>query len=154
MIFLTEGSGWALDAMGNACLSLDRIDEAVKNLENALIIHREINNRSGERKSLVGLSKTCLRKEDFEKAVDYLQNATAIDRELGNMREEAEDLCEMGSISLQLKKYNQSLEYYRKAYTIFEMIGMKESVEKVKCHIKDIRDLPSVLFPNGSKKDM
>lgn len=153
-IFDRRFEGWALDAMGSACLSLDRIDEAVKNMKQAMIIHREINNRSGERKSLVGLSKTCLRKKDFEKAVDYLKNATVIDHELGNMREEAEDLCDLGSISLQLKKYNQSLEYYRKAYTIFEMIGMKESVEKVKCHIKDIRDLPSVLFPNGSEKDI
>lgn len=142
-IFDKRFEGWALEAMGRTYLSQNSIPEAIKHLNQALMIHKEINNRNGERQATEGLAEAYLRVNNYEKTIDSFKQASVIAHELGNQREEGRHLNDLGKTLLKMGKYEQAIEYFQKSLHVFETIGLKDHVKKVKVLMKETRTLIS-----------
>ena len=96
---------------------------ALQSLEQALVIYREIGDRAGEGKALVGTGTVHDSLGQYPQALEQLQQALVIFREAGNHSGKGTILNNIGTVYRNLGQYPQALEQLQQALVISREVG-------------------------------
>jgi CHAT domain-containing protein/uncharacterized protein HemY len=99
--------------------------EALRNLEQALVIYREIGDRKGEGGTLMGIGNVYNNLGEYPKALDFYQQALAIRRQVGDKAGEGGTLNNIGAVYNYLGEYPKALDFYQQALAIRRQVGDK-----------------------------
>jgi tetratricopeptide (TPR) repeat protein len=99
-------------------------DEALKNLEEALNINREIGYRQGEARDLGNIGLICWDKGDLDEALKNFKVALNINREIGYKQGEARDLGNIGLIYRDKGDSDEALKNLKAALNILDTHGL------------------------------
>jgi CHAT domain-containing protein len=91
--------------------------------EQALVIYRDIGNRTGEADTLNAIGNMQESLQDYRAALGYHEQALAIYRDIGNRTGEADTLNAIGNMQESLQDYRAALSYYEQALAIYRDIG-------------------------------
>ncbi|MFB2876741.1 CHAT domain-containing protein [Floridanema aerugineum] len=105
--------------------------EAIRNLEQALVIYREIGDRRGEGTTLTGLGAVYRSLGQYPKALEFYQQSLAIRREVGDKAGEGTILSSLGSVYYSLGEYPKALEFYQQALAIRREVGDKAGEARI-----------------------
>ncbi|MFB2835605.1 tetratricopeptide repeat protein [Floridanema evergladense] len=94
--------------------------EALQSFQQALIIYREIGDRSGEGRSLGNLGGAYSSLRDYHKAIDYHQQSLAIFRAIGDRSGEGRSLGNLGLAYRFLRDYHKAIDYHQQSLVIFQ----------------------------------
>lgn len=100
----------------------NHFETALKLLQQALIIYREIRDRQGEGQSLGNLGNVYLNLGDYTKAIEYQQYSLAILREINNEQGEGQSLGDLGIVYLHLGDYTKAIECQQQGLSIARKI--------------------------------
>ncbi len=105
--------------------SQSQFREALQTLQQALVIAREIGDKTltGIALNEIGLVYNYL--GQYPKALEFYQQALAIHREVNNKAEEGATLSSIGFVYGNLGQYPKALEFYQQALAILREIGNK-----------------------------
>ncbi|MBK9165815.1 MAG: tetratricopeptide repeat protein [Acidobacteria bacterium] len=117
--------------MGNVYYQLSDYEKATIHFEKALVISREVKDRSEEGKILFNLGISNYNLSIYEKAKDYLEQALHISRELEDLSEEGKTLYALGSVCDQLSDHVTAMAHYEQAMIIYRMLGDRMNEVKV-----------------------
>jgi tetratricopeptide (TPR) repeat protein len=112
-----------LGRLGNAYRLLGQIKRAIKLLEEALTIAREIGDHRNESYWLGDLGFSYGVLGNFERAMSYHEKALAIAREFGNRRWEGINLGGLGLVYRYLGQFERAIGCHEEALTIAREIG-------------------------------
>ncbi len=103
-----------LGNLGIAYMNLGQVDKAIGYYEKALIIAKEIGDRSrsGEGSLLGNLGNAYYSLGQMEKAIQYYEQALVIDKEIGDRRGEGADLNNLGGAFQGETKHREALACY------------------------------------------
>ncbi|MFZ2632340.1 MAG: tetratricopeptide repeat protein [Desulfosalsimonadaceae bacterium] len=119
-------------ALGNSYYATSHYEDALKNYQAALSLHRKDTDcktpesRQGEASALSNIGLIYSDKGDLDNALKYHQDALVIDKEIGHKRGEADDLCNLGLIYSNKGDLDNALKYFQDALMISKEIGFKE----------------------------
>ncbi len=119
------GTGEA-DALGHSAMPLwhtGRYADALKRLNQALAVYREIADPRGECVTLNNLADVQQHLGFHDEALDHYQQALLIIRELGDRQREAILFNNIGNLCQRAGRYDESLKHYRNALSIYREIG-------------------------------
>ncbi|GET37875.1 CHAT domain-containing protein [Microseira wollei] len=102
---------------------LGEYSQAQKFLEEALAIHRQIDNKAGEALTFTNLGGLYDSQGDYFRALEFHQQALEIHRELGDRFGEATTLNNIGVVYNNLDDYERALANQQQALDIFQEIG-------------------------------
>ncbi|MCE7859864.1 MAG: TIR domain-containing protein [Chloroflexi bacterium CFX2] len=115
--------GYNLTSLGNASISIGNSREAIKYIEQALEIDREIQDKQGEGVDLNRLGSAYLALEDARKAIDFYEQSLVIAREIGDKKAEATGLLSIGLVYLaEGIDDTRTLQLFQQSLAIFEQI--------------------------------
>ncbi len=97
--------------------------EAIQTYQQALVIYRNIGDRSGEGATLHKIGATYDRLGEYIKALNFYQQALAIRKKIGDKAGTSSTLNSMGAIYHQQGNYNQALKFYQQALAIRKEVG-------------------------------
>ncbi|MEP0293794.1 MAG: tetratricopeptide repeat-containing sensor histidine kinase [Reichenbachiella sp.] len=100
-------------------------DSALLNLEQALHLFEELNNRRGIGQTYRSLGTCYFFLNNFYKSLEYSHKSLSILEELGLKEEIANILTNIGSLHSIQYNPKEALDYYTKALNIFEELGIK-----------------------------
>ncbi|MDZ7956587.1 MAG: CHAT domain-containing protein [Aulosira sp. DedQUE10] len=100
----------------------NHFETALKLLQQALIIYREIRDRQGEGQSLGNLGNVYLNLGDYTKAIEYQQYSLAILREINDEQGEGQSLGDLGIVYLHLGDYTKAIECQQQRLSIARKI--------------------------------
>jgi len=118
--------GAALHNLGDAYIALGNVRKSIELYDEALIIGREIGDRSLEGCALTGLG-LAYAPSDARKAIEFYDRALVIDREIGDRRGEGADLCHLGLAYAANGEAGKAIEYYEQALVIVREIGHRRN---------------------------
>jgi tetratricopeptide (TPR) repeat protein len=125
------------------------LDDALKYLQDALEIFKEINYRQGEAADLGNIGLIYHLKGDLIDALKYLQDALEIHKEIGDREGEAASLTNIGLIFYSKGDLDTALKYHQDSLKIVKEIGYR--LEEAACLsnigliVKDKGDLDDAL---------
>jgi tetratricopeptide (TPR) repeat protein/transcriptional regulator with XRE-family HTH domain len=119
MIANRQGQGIARASLGDALRELSRFDEALDELNEALLTFRNIADKHGEGYTLVKLGDTYARMHRPQDALDNFEQALETRREIGDRWGEAETLHSRGRVLLDTGEPEAAREAWRHALAIF-----------------------------------
>ncbi|WP_019501791.1 tetratricopeptide repeat protein [Pseudanabaena sp. PCC 6802] len=121
-----------LRLLGNWQYRAHQFKSAVDSWQKALIVYREIKDRSGEAKSLhnLGLGHNLLGLH--QKAIAFLEESLTISRELKDNELAAKSLSTLGDAHSALGHYKQALEAYQQALPIYKEISDRNCAQDSK----------------------
>ena len=99
---------------------------AIRSLEKALKIYREIGNRRGEAASLSSLGLAYVDLGEYQKAIKFHQQSLDIVREIGDRRGESSSLRNLGNVYRSLGEYEKAINFYQQSLNIFREIEEKQ----------------------------
>jgi CHAT domain-containing protein/Tfp pilus assembly protein PilF len=100
------------------------LDEALGYYEQALEVHRRLDDRSGQASALHNIGRVYYLKEELRPALEYFQRALSIYRELPDRLGIAIELNSLGQTAGVLpEEKDKALGYYEEARVIFESVG-------------------------------
>jgi len=102
------------------------LDKALKYLQEALVIDKEIGYKQGEASDLGNIGLIYSAKGDLDKALKYHNEAQAIHKEIGYKQGEASDLGNIGLIYSNKGDLDKALKYHNEAQVIHKEIGYKQ----------------------------
>jgi tetratricopeptide (TPR) repeat protein len=120
------GEASDLSNIGLVYLDKDDLDKALKFLQDALKIHREVGYRLGEAIDLSNIGLVYRHKGDLDNALKYLEAALKIYQEIGYRLGEASDLSNIGLVYLDKGDLDNALKYHQDALKIHREIGYKQ----------------------------
>ena len=97
--------------------------QALKHYEQALVIHREVDDRRGEGIDMNNLGIVYRTLEQYQQALEYDHRALEVSREIGDRLGEGNALGNLGSIYGDMGQYKRALKYYEQALAIRRKIG-------------------------------
>jgi CHAT domain-containing protein/uncharacterized protein YqfB (UPF0267 family) len=103
---------------GNDQLNAGQADAALKSLEPALAIYREIHDRAGEGQTLKSLGNVFLILQQYDKALPSFQKSLAIAREIKNQDLEARSLNNLGRVYGGLKRPDEAIVAYQQSLAV------------------------------------
>lgn len=112
------GEAWILNNLG-ASLGFTEGREAVRYLEQAMALRRELGDRQGEAQSANNLADHLARLGRREEGVDMLHRALELNREIGHRYGEAVVLVNLGDALLGLDRPREALPWLHQAYEVF-----------------------------------
>ena len=115
--------GMILNNLGGISYYLGEYSEAQKFLEDALAIHRQIDNKAGEAMSYTNFGGLYDSQSQYFRALEFHQQALEIHRELGDRFGEATTLNNIGVVYNNSDDYEQALANHQEAFDIFQEIG-------------------------------
>lgn len=120
-----DQSGYArlLAGLGIAYRHLRRYDDALRSLDRAIDIWREVGDRYGEAWALGSLSITLWELEKFNEALDCSRHALAVFRDIGSQYGESQALHCFGEACRGLGRYTEALDYLQHALDLRRHIG-------------------------------
>ena len=95
-----------------------RWQEAFKKLEQALILYREIGDRQGEGRTLIGFGAIADNLGQYPQALDYYEQSLVISREIGDRAVEGLILNNIGGVYDKLGQYPEALDYCEQSLVI------------------------------------
>ncbi|MCX6842296.1 MAG: tetratricopeptide repeat protein, partial [candidate division WOR-3 bacterium] len=122
---------WRSAALGNIGLIFSDKGEpnkALKYLEEALAILREIGHQQGVASALGNIGNIFSDKGESDKALKHLEEALAIDREIGYQQGVAAHLGDIGLIFIGKGESDKALKYFEEALAIDREIGYQLGV--------------------------
>jgi tetratricopeptide (TPR) repeat protein len=112
-----------LGTAGLACQCLGEIEKAIGFFDEALIVAREVGNRSGEGMTLNNLGLAYAALARVEDAIAYYEKALVIAREIGRRDSEATALGNLGQVYADLGDVRQAIRFYKRELAILDGIG-------------------------------
>jgi tetratricopeptide (TPR) repeat protein len=91
---------------------------ALKSLQRALKIYRELGDLQGEGQALKALGKVSSNRKDYTKAIEYYQQGLAIVPKLNDRKLELDMLNGLGRAYIKLEDYNKAIAIYQKVLVI------------------------------------
>ncbi|NIR09428.1 MAG: CHAT domain-containing protein [Candidatus Aminicenantes bacterium] len=110
--------GGILQNIGVVYSELWQYYRAIEYCEQALAIHREVKNRSGEGGTLYNLGSAYEALSQYDRAVEYFVQALDICREIKYRRLEGRILHNIGMVYNDIRQYHRAIEYYEQALLI------------------------------------
>lgn len=111
-------------------------NEAVAEIESALRLYREINDKSGEGLALTAMGLWhSFHHQNFSRAIEFHNEALAIFRAIGNQHSEAVALNAIGQCYEDLKEPSNALAYFYSALRLFENTGALDAAAGTTCGI-------------------
>jgi tetratricopeptide (TPR) repeat protein len=121
-----EGRASALGNLGLILRLKGNLDDALKYLEDALKIHKEIGYRQGEALTLGNIGNILLNKGQHDNALKYYQEAVKIFRDVGYRQGEANQLTNIGVILRQKGDFDNAIIHHKEALKIHRAIRFRE----------------------------
>jgi len=112
------GEAWILNNLG-AILGFTDGHEAVRHLEQAMALRRELGDRRGEAQSANNLADHLARLGRREEGVSMLHRALELNREIGHRYGEAVVLVNLGDALLGLDRPREALPWLHEAHEVF-----------------------------------
>ncbi|HEY9299459.1 MAG TPA: tetratricopeptide repeat protein, partial [Phormidium sp.] len=106
-------------------ISQSQFREALQNLEQALVIYREVEHKRGEGITLNDIGSVYRRLGQYPKALEFYQQSLAIGREISDKAGEGTILNNLGLVYHSLGQYPKALEFYQQALAIHREVGNK-----------------------------
>jgi tetratricopeptide (TPR) repeat protein len=91
--------------------------------QESLIIFKDLSNRSGESKSLMGLGNIYCFLNRCDEAMEYYQQSLIIFRELGDRDGEGKSLLGLGVVYHLYHRWDEAIDCYQQSLTIFRELG-------------------------------
>jgi len=116
-------------ALGNISLIYSAkgdLDQALKYLQDALKIDKEIGYRQGEANALGNIGLIYSDKGDLDQALKYHQEALKIEKDIGDRQGEAIDLGNIGLIYRDKGNLDQAQKYFQDALKIDKEVGYRQ----------------------------
>ncbi|MFB2896948.1 tetratricopeptide repeat protein [Aerosakkonemataceae cyanobacterium BLCC-F50] len=102
-----------------------QFQEALRSLEQALVIYRTVGDKAWEGVVLAAIGLVYNNLGQYPKALEFYQQALAIVREVGNKAGEGTTLDFIGAVYVRLGQYPKALEFYQQALAIHKEVGNK-----------------------------
>lgn len=112
-----------LDGLGRTFHALGQLERATNLFHEALIIVREVGDRTRESQYLSNLGRAYHASGQFEQAIECHEQSVIIARQIGARREEGRYLCQLGFSYRYLGKLEKSIEAHHQSLTIAREIG-------------------------------
>merc|ERR1740129_55107 len=120
---------------------LDRVDEAMHFVGEAMAICTEIKYEEGRAAAMNVIAKAHVKRggdeEELEEAMDSATDSLKLFRKLGSRKGEAVALCTLSSVYCASKKAAPAIKHAKEALTIFAELGEKRSMAEVYHMVKD-----------------
>jgi tetratricopeptide (TPR) repeat protein len=100
--------------------------EALKILEQVVVIYREVGEKEKESITLSSMGVIYRNLGEYAKAQEYYQQALKIRQQIGDKAGEGTILGNIGAFYYSLGDYNKALKYYQQALGIHQQIGNKD----------------------------
>ncbi|GGQ25722.1 tetratricopeptide (TPR) repeat protein [Actinomadura coerulea] len=113
----------ALNWLGVAYRHLQRFEEAVTALTDAVAISRQNDDRSGEGRALNNLGSALLVQQRYEEAITAYTDAGAIYRQAGDRYREGLALNNLGSALRDVRRFEEAINALTEAAQIFRQVG-------------------------------
>jgi DNA-binding SARP family transcriptional activator len=121
------GLGTALFSLAEACVRLNRLDEAESCYRQALEVHAATGDLSGEADLYLGLSELAAERHRLADALGFARQALDKSRRAGDLTGQALALNSIGCSHAQLGEYHQALAPCREALVLLQDLGFRES---------------------------
>ncbi|MFJ6570684.1 AfsR/SARP family transcriptional regulator [Streptomyces sp. NPDC091292] len=135
----TDGLGMAVGNLGDACLQLDRLDEAVAYISRSMDIERASGGAWAKGISLANLGDAYQRLGRFGEAIDCLEQALVILRANDNRWVEGVSYDILGTVHGRLQHYDKAVEYYDLALKTHRDIGNRWGEGDTLSNLGDVR---------------
>jgi tetratricopeptide (TPR) repeat protein/predicted Ser/Thr protein kinase len=112
-----------LDSLGNAYHYLNKLDEALRNYQQALDIKRRLGDKGGVAQTLTLMAETEQPAGKLEAALKDFQEALRLRRELGDKLNVARILQDLGNFYENIGKYDEALSVSKEALPIVREAG-------------------------------
>merc|ERR1740129_190161 len=120
---------------------LDRVDEAMHFVGEAMAICTEIKYEEGRAAAMNVIAKAHVKRggdeEELEEAMDSATDSLKLFRKLGSRKGEAVALCTLSSVYCASKKAAPAIKHAKEALAIFAELGEKRSMAEVYHMVKD-----------------
>jgi len=116
----------AINNLGLIYTALGEPEKALKYLQEALVIERQLAYKQGEAAALGNIGLIYRNLGEMEKALKYHQEALVIDRQLGYKQGEATQLGNIGLIYSDLGEMEKALKYHEGALVINRQLDYKK----------------------------
>lgn len=111
------------EQIGQACLRLNRFEQALENFIEALVIWQELNEAERSGQNFMDIAGIYYDLGDFDQALDYYYDALTIWRETDDQASTSHALNNLGNVYWSIKDYRNALKYYTDALGIKEQTG-------------------------------
>jgi len=108
--------------------SVGEYEKARELHEKALVIQKEIGDRSGEASSYVNLGEIYISVGEYEKARELHEKALVIQKEIGDRSGEASSYTSLGVVYDSVGEHGKALEYFEKSLAMGRNIGRMSTV--------------------------
>ena len=124
--------------LGGKLLDGQNYSQALENLNNALVIFKDIGNCVGERRTFNLIGVTYAKMGEPDTAIGFYQSALGNCQENRDRSFEATVLVNIGRSYFRKKVYRPAFDSYHKALTILETTGDREKISESLSYIGDI----------------
>ena len=120
--------GSARFELGKVLIRMNNLEDALPELEAALVFYRDIQNREGEAAVLNALGVLHRRQHEYDLAIAQFEASIAIKEELGDTRGIAASLGNMGTVYEIMGEREKALEVLERSLEIRRQIGDKSGI--------------------------
>ena len=114
-----------LNEQGVQLFGQGKYSEALELFEKALVICKQIDDKSGEGAYLNNIGLVYNNLGQYQKALDYYQQSLVIRKQIGDKSGEGTTLNNIGVVYRSLGQYQKALDYYQQALVISKHLGDK-----------------------------
>jgi tetratricopeptide (TPR) repeat protein len=129
-----------LHKRGSSSYNQGQYEEALNYYQQALVITREVGDRTGEGTTLNNIGAAYQARGQYDQALQNYQQALVIHREVGNRVMEGTILNNIGLVYQARGQYDQALENCQQALVIAREVGDRALEEAVLANIKSLSD--------------
>jgi tetratricopeptide (TPR) repeat protein len=112
-----------LSNLGVTAFGQGNYEEATQYLEEALTLHRDLQNRVGIAPVLINMAKIAIERDDLKRAHGMLQEALDMARESTDKFGELDALWTLGDLALKQQNFKEAKGIYRESLIISQMLG-------------------------------
>ncbi len=142
-----EQKGKILQAMGIAYQHLDKLDDALRNYEQALEIRKKVGDQSGVAKTLGQIAQVQDMQGDFNASLASYNQAIEVDRRIGDKTGLALNLMNLGTLYHDHGKYNEALNFTAQALQLYR--DTADELNQAQC----LNNIGSSHFYKGEYQD-
>lgn len=142
-----EQKGKILAAMGVAYQDLNKLDDALRNYQQALEIRKKVGDQSGLASTLGQIAQVQDMQGNFNAALASYKEAIDVDRKIGDKTGLARTLTNLGTLYHDHGKYNESLNFTGEALQLWRDTG--DELNQAQC----LNNIGSAHFNKGEYQD-
>ena len=142
-----EQKGDVLAAMGLAYQDLNKLDDAMRNYQEALEIRKKVGNQKGIASTLGQIAQVQDTQGDFNGALASYKEAIEVDRKIGDKAGLARNLMNLGTLYHDHGKYDEALKFTGEALQLYRDTG--DQLDQAQC----LNNIGSSHFNKGEYQD-